>query len=261
MPLAYRIFGLMTALWVAGCASVPETRFYTLSVPPEQSETKIAARDSSIPIFIDVLPVSVPERLVRPQLIVRSKGSGAETQLFILEQDRWSSPFNYELRDAFATSIANQTGAVNEARSGRAPDQPGYRIAIELNQFDAIVGDRVQARFGWTITRSPDGRSAACYAAITEPVSGGIEGVVKGIQGAVASAASDISRNLIELDMGQAPKCVPRLNYQLDYLTPRPGRILPDAPTEILQQLHFLDRIAQQPTPAADCSSASIRRS
>src|SRR5437879_3464881 len=112
--MVYSIFGVMTALLVTGCASVPETRFYTLSAPPEPSETKIAARDSSIPIFIDVLPVNVPERFARPQLVVRSKGSGAETQLFILEQDRWSSPFNYELRDAFATGIANQTGAVNE---------------------------------------------------------------------------------------------------------------------------------------------------
>lgn len=210
MPLAYRIFGVMTALLVAGCASVPEARFYTLSVPPEPSEIKIASRDASIPIFIDVLPVKVPERLARPQLVVRSRGSGSETQLFILEQDRWSSPFNYELRDAFATGIANQTGAVNEARRGQALDQPGYRIAIELSQFDAIVGDRVQARFGWTITRSTDGRSAACYAAITEPVSGGIEGVVRGMQRAVASMVADISTNLIELDMGRAASCVPQ---------------------------------------------------
>ncbi|MDE2366002.1 MAG: membrane integrity-associated transporter subunit PqiC, partial [Betaproteobacteria bacterium] len=141
---------MMAALLAAGCASVPETRFYTLSVPPGSSETKITSRDSSTPIFIDVLPVNVPERLARPQLVVRSAGAGPETQLFILEQDRWSSPFNYELRDAFVTGIANQTGAVNEARGTYAPDQPGYRIAIELGQFDAIVGDRVQARFGWT---------------------------------------------------------------------------------------------------------------
>jgi uncharacterized lipoprotein YmbA len=208
--LPYGVFGVMTALLAAGCASVPETRFYTLSIPPGPSEIKIASRDASTPIFIDVLPVNVPERLARPQLVVRSKGPGLETQLFILEQDRWSSPFNYELRDAFATGIANQTGAVNEARRGRVFDQPGYRIAIELSQFDARVGDRVQARFGWTITRSTDGRSAACYATVTEPVSGGIEGVVKGMQRAVASMVVDISTNLIELDMGRAASCIPQ---------------------------------------------------
>jgi|SRR3954447_7190012 uncharacterized lipoprotein YmbA len=205
--LARSVFAMITALLAASCASVPETRFYTLSVRSEPSGLKGLPRDSSIPIFIDVLPVNVPERLARPQLVVRSRGSGPETQLFILEQDRWSSSFNYELRDAFASGIANQTGAVNDARRTRAPDQIGYRIAIELSQFDAIVGDSVKARFGWTITRPADARSAACYAEITEPATGGIEGVVEGVQRAVASVVADVSKNLIELDTGHVPTC------------------------------------------------------
>jgi uncharacterized lipoprotein YmbA len=198
---------MMMASLTAGCASVPETRFYTLSVESESSEIKVLPRDLSNPIFIDILPVNVPERLVRPQLVVRSRDSGPETQLFILEQDRWSSPFNYELRDAFTSGIANLTGAVNRARRGRTPDQIVYRIAIELSQFDAIIGDSVKARFSWTITRPADVRSAACYAVITEPVAPGVEGVVGGVQRAVASVVADISKNVIELDMGRVPTC------------------------------------------------------
>jgi uncharacterized lipoprotein YmbA len=203
-----RIAALLSLLLVAGCASVPETRFYTLSVPSQPPEIEVISRDSPTPIFIDVLPISVPERLVRPQLVVRSGGSGLQAQLFILEQDRWSSPFNYELRDAFASGIASQIGAVNNARGIRTPDQISYRIAIELSQFDAIVGDRVQTGFGWTITRSTDGRSIACHAAITEPIAGGIEGVVAGIQRVVASVVADVSKNLIELDSDRVPTCV-----------------------------------------------------
>ena len=200
-------FFMMMALMTVGCASVPETRFYTLSVESESSEIKVLPRDLSNPIFIDILPVNVPERLVRPQLVVRSRGSGPETQLFILEQDRWSSPFNYELRDAFASGIANLTGAVNRARRGRTPDQIVYRIAIELSQFDAIIGDSVKARFSWTVTRPADARSAACYAVITESVAPGVEGVVGGVQRAVASVVAGISKNVIELDMGRVPTC------------------------------------------------------
>ncbi len=207
MPKAGSLFGMIAALLAAGCASVPETRFYTLSVPSEPSEIEVS-RDSSTPIFIDVLPISVPERLARPQLVVRSGGSGPQAQLLILEQDRWSSPFNYELRDAFTSGIASQIGAVNDARGIRKPDQISYRIAIELSQFDAIVGDSVQAGFGWTITRSTDGRNIACYAAVTEPVTGGIEGVVAGVQRAVASVVADVSKNLIELDSDRVPTCV-----------------------------------------------------
>ena len=207
------VYGMIAAaLLAAGCASAPETRFYTLSDPPQSSEPKdslprsLPSSSSPGPIFIDVMPVTVPERLARPQLVVRTKGQ--ETQLFILEQERWSSHFNYELRDAFATRIANQIGAINETRGSRSPDQPGYRIAIELSKFDAIVGDQVQARFSWTITRTTDGRNAACYSTLSEPVSGGIGGVVKGVQRMVSSVAADISRNLIELDTGLAATCV-----------------------------------------------------
>lgn len=202
--------GMITALLAAGCVSVPATRFYTLSVPSEPSEVGDTSRHSSpssTPIFIEVMPVNVPERLARPQLVVTSQGPEQETRLFILEQDRWSSHFNHELRDAFAIGIAKRTGAVNETRGIRALDHPTYRIAIELSQFDAIVGDKVQARFGWTITRSTDGYNAACYSVVSEPAGGGIDGVVKGVQRAVSSVAADVSRNLIELESGHAATC------------------------------------------------------
>jgi len=197
-------FFMMIALLPTGCASVLEARFYTLSEPPEM---KALPRDLSTPIFIDILPVNVPERLARPQLVVRSRDSGPETQLFILEQDRWSSPFNYELRDAFASGIANLTGAVNRAQRSRAPDQIVYRIAIELSQLDAIIDDSIKARFSWTVTRSTDARSTACYEVITEPVAPGVEGIVEGVQRAVASVVAGISKNVIELDMDRIPTC------------------------------------------------------
>lgn len=161
---------------------------------------------SSKPIFIEVMPVNVPERLARPQLVVRLPGSEQEAQLSILDQDRWSSHFNYELRDVFTTGITNRTGAINETR-GISADQHRYRITIELSQFDAIVGEKVQARFGWTITRSTDGRNAACYSKISEPVGEGIVGVVKGVQRVVSSVSADVSKNLTELEIGQETTC------------------------------------------------------
>ncbi|PTR05787.1 hypothetical protein C8R32_11633 [Nitrosospira sp. Nsp5] len=209
-PMTRGILGMVGALLAAGCASVPDTRFYTLSVPSKPSEVTDASQRSPAPIYIEVMPVNVPERLARPQLVVRSRGSGDETQLFILEQDRWSSHFNKELRDAFTTGIAEQTGAVNDVRGVHKPDQPVYRIAIELNEFDAIVGDRVQARFGWAITRSNDGRGAVCYAVISEAASGGIGGVVKGVQRAVSNVVAEVSKNLVELESGRAATCVPQ---------------------------------------------------
>jgi uncharacterized lipoprotein YmbA len=205
----YVAYGAVILAALAGCASIAETRFYTLSGSPGLSEARDSSSPlSSGPIFIDVMPVNVPERLARPQLVVRSRGQAP--QLFILEQDRWSSHFNHELRDAFVTQIASRTGAINETRGSRMPGQTGYRIAVELGQFDAVVGEAVNARFAWTITRTTDGRGAACYSEVAEQVGGGIDGVVEGVRRAVSRVAAEISRTLVELDTGQAAACSPR---------------------------------------------------
>lgn len=196
------------ALLAAGCASIPEARFYTLAEPSgisEASDSRLSL--SSKPVFIDVMPVRVPERLARPQLVIRTQGQAS--RLLILEQDRWPSHFNHELRDAFTTQIASRIGAISETRGRRRPDQPAYRIAIELSQFDAVVGKVVNARFDWIITRTTDNRGAACYSELSEPVSGGIDGMVGGVRQAVSRVAGEISRNLAELDTGQAVVCPP----------------------------------------------------
>ena len=92
-------------------------------------------------------------------------------------------------------------------RRGRLAGQPIYRIAVELSQFDATVGGRVNARFDWTITHSTQARSAACYSVISESAGDSIESLVKGIQHVVAAAAESISENLMQLNGGGAASC------------------------------------------------------
>jgi uncharacterized protein len=198
---------LLAALALAaGCASVGEkTRFYTLSVPSDMREKDPHPGYSATPIFIEVMPVSVPERLARPQLVVSIKGE--EGELRVLELARWSSPFNHELRDALAAAIAGKVGAIKVIRGGRLPGQPVYRIAVELSQFDATIGGRVNARFDWTITSLTQGRNASCYSVISEAAGRDVESLVKGIQDVVATAAGRIGENLGELNDGGAATC------------------------------------------------------
>ena len=184
---------------LAGCSVTP-TRFYTLAAPSAVSTSKpIAAQN----IYIEVPAVGVPERLARPQLVVRAQN----TRVDILEQDRWSSPFNYELRDALASGLADRLGAVDVTRGGRPSGAPAYRIAIDLREFDAAPGDKVQALFGWTITRSDDGRSTSCQLAVAEPVSGGIDALVAGVQRAIAKTVDGIATDVGALAAGNPTQC------------------------------------------------------
>lgn len=197
------VFIAAAALVLAGCASRP-TRFYTLQAPP-LAATPATAQNARL--FIEVSPIALPERLARPQLVVRSSGANAGTRVDILEQERWSSPFNNELRDALASGIASRLGATDVSRSGRPTDQPVYRIAIELREFDAAPGDKVQATYGWTITRSDNAKTGACQLTVAQPVAAGIDALVLGVQRTVADAADAIAASVGSFKSGAAPAC------------------------------------------------------
>ncbi|MGS0741325.1 PqiC family protein [Glaciimonas sp. GG7] len=193
-----RLYTIVTALLLTGCAITP-TRFYTLATAPQLKTLNTATKN----IYIEVPAIGVPERLARPQMVVRTQ----QTQVAILEQDRWASSFNYELRDALASGLANRLGAVDVSRGGRPAGLPVYRIAIELREFDAAPADKVQALFGWTISRSDDGKSAACQLAVTEPVGASMDALVAGVQRAVAEAVVSIARDVTGLAAGNTMPC------------------------------------------------------
>lgn len=206
----YTIFVLILAAMLSACVTSTSTaRFYTLAndiSPKNQAENMPPAA----PIAIEVLPIKVPERLKRPQLVITSKNS---SQLKILEHDRWASSFNDELQDAFVSGISNQLNAIDISRGGRVANQPTYRVAIVLQQFNATPGEQVQANFGWTITRlNADARSAgnntlSCHATISKMVGSDIDAVVKGVQETVADAIQVIAANVRSINNGEAGKC------------------------------------------------------
>jgi uncharacterized protein len=199
------VLALLTTL--VACASPASTRFYTL-INHAQTKPIVASKDT--PIAIEVLPVRVPEHLKRPQLVLTSKNI---SQLKILEQDRWSSAFNDELHDAFVSGITNQLGAIDISHGGRAANQSTYRIAIVLQQFNAIPSEQVQTNFAWTITRlnadssSGDNPSLSCQSVVSKTVGSDINAVVIGLQEAVADVTNAISANVTSLNTGRNATC------------------------------------------------------
>ncbi|QBP76736.1 membrane integrity-associated transporter subunit PqiC [Herbaspirillum huttiense] len=192
----------LAAALLAACGSSPPTQFYTLAVPADGAVARTASQGPQT--FIEVMPVSVPERLARPQLVVRSDATRVE----VLEQDRWSSPFNNELRDALSAGVAAKLGAIDVSRGGRPADQASYRINVELRDFDAARNGQVQASFGWTITRSDDRRGAACRLTVVERVGGGANSdVVAATQKVVERAVQAIADNVRALQAGQGGQC------------------------------------------------------
>lgn len=184
---------------LTACASSPPSTFYTLT-----GTSSSAGAPTAAPLFIEMLPVSVPERLARPQIVLRS----GNTQLDIREQDRWASPFNAELRDALSAGIAAKTGGTDITKSGRPLAGKTYRIAVDLQQFDAVAGKEVRTVFGWTVTGIDGGKSVVCKVAVNEQVSQpGVEGIVASVQRVVDRVATTIAGNIVELNKQQIASC------------------------------------------------------
>ncbi len=186
---------VLAALALAGCATPPATRYYSLA--------PAALPSPASTLQIEVPPIALPERLVRPQLVVRSASHPFE----VLEQHRWAAPFPSELHDALASGIAQQLGAIDVSTGGRLASQPVYRIAVQLRQWDAALDQQVQASFSWTLRRSDGTRSLACQWSQSEPVGAGIAALAQGAQRLTQRAAHSMAAAVKALDADANALC------------------------------------------------------
>lgn len=194
------------ALLMAGCASTAP-QYYSLADTAAPVRAVSAPASGAAPAYIELAPVAMPERFARPQLVVRGKGGAGSAEVDILEQHRWSSSFENELRDALGSGIAGRLGAVDATRFARPRGQPALRIAVQLRQFDAVEGSRVDASFNWTIRSTEEGATAACQLSLSEPVGSGIGALAQGMQRVTARLSDAVARSAAAMQANQAPPC------------------------------------------------------
>jgi uncharacterized lipoprotein YmbA len=213
LPRAARwLSAIAAATLLAACAS-PEPRLYTLAQGAEASTAPMtgsvvtvanaanaanaagttALAAASQPIWIEVAPVRVPERLNRRQLVVRD---GAGDELTLLEMSRWSSPLPDELRDALSQRLQVVLGAVDIYQQGLSDVQPLFRITTDVIRMDAQLGQRAGTTINWTVRRLPDGKMVAGRTQADLPAPGGVDGVVAAYRQAVADTATDIAAGM-----------------------------------------------------------------
>jgi uncharacterized lipoprotein YmbA len=177
----------------AGCASKPDN-YYTLASPVAAAEAAPSTLGSAAPLYIELAPVAVPERFARPQMVVRQPNGSVQVE--VLEQHRWAASFENELRDALASGIAGRLGALDVTKGGRQSSQPVWRIAVQLQQFDAVDGGRVDASFNWTLRRSDEARTVVCQLNLGEAVGSGMDAVAQGAQRVTSAAAAAMARSV-----------------------------------------------------------------
>ena len=174
----------------SGCARSPRVNFYTLSaMAPEAASPATPLRT------VAVGPVTLPELVDRPQLVIRV----AADRVDIVETERWAEPLKSEIPRLLAENLARllRPARVSTIDQGESRDAE-YRVLVDIQRFESELGKGVTLDALWSVGR---GLSIAAprkgRSLVHEPADGtGYEALVAAHGRALAALSGDIARAL-----------------------------------------------------------------
>jgi len=183
------VLGILAAA-AAGCAS-PRSDFYALS--PSSKAVPATAEYS-----VSVGPVSVPEIVDRPQIVVRT----GPNEVFIDEFHRWGSP----LRDDIARIVAENLSALLGAPQVSVFRHPTstaatYRAAVDVMAFESVPGGSAALDAVWLVRGAGDRAVVPGRTTVREAVSGdGFAALVAAHSRALGTLSGDIADAIRRLE-------------------------------------------------------------
>lgn len=190
-PAAARVAGLGTALGIvaltlAACSS-PSSRFYTLSAG--DTSTQPVATVANPAFLIEVPPVDVPPQVAKNQMVVQT----GETQVRVLEEERWASLPGDEIRRALSNVLTQQLGTFDVYGTPYPDRVPVYRISVNVQRFESWPGSHALIDAVWSVRAVRTQAVLTCRSVVSQPVSGSYDALAEGHRRAVRQIATQIS--------------------------------------------------------------------
>ena len=189
----------VVAVLLAGCASAPAERFYSLSNGMGVAEAP-AARAA---YYIELPAVTVPQQVARSQMVVTTSAG----RIDLLEQERWSSPPASEIGQALSLAISGELGTIDVFRTPTPDSAPVYRISANVQRFESSPGQYALIDAVWSVRLVGSTKVLTCRSVANETVGTGYDALVAGHRRAVARIASDISKVVRGLAANAPPPC------------------------------------------------------
>jgi uncharacterized protein len=167
-----------------GCTSAP-VRYYTLTPTPDKT---LPASETTL--TIDVRVVHTPPQLNRAELMVRT----GPTEVTLLDNERWASPVNDEIKDALRLELQGRLGRM----TGLRPAFAKLTLDIDVQRLEAKFGRYALLDASWSATlsatgqRSNDARVRTCTFQADEKIDAGYAEIVEGYQREIAALADAI---------------------------------------------------------------------
>ena len=169
---------------MSGCASAP-AKFYTLNSTATADPATPAARYAVL-----VGPVSIPASVDRPEFVVQVKTNQVEVNEF----NRWAAPLSDSIARAIAGDLAVLLGTSDVAVAPLANFRPAYRVTINVQRFDSILGKSVVIQAVWAVHAIAGGNVRAGRSVVEETVQGsGFDALAAAHSRALAAVSADIA--------------------------------------------------------------------
>jgi len=184
---------------LTGCAGSPPASYYTL-LP--SANTMTPAPGTAVPgapaFALEIMPVNVPLQVDQPQIMLRT----ADDALSPMYSQRWASPLAEELQTALSHAMTATLGAPDVSALGASAGFPVWRVQVDVQRFDMLLGGPALIDATWRIRQSgaARGKSAAtaavllCRSLVQIPAPGAdLPALVLAQQRAVMALAQTIS--------------------------------------------------------------------
>jgi uncharacterized lipoprotein YmbA len=186
--LTVGMLAVCLAVALAGCSRSPRVTFYTLE-PGAQVETAAAA--TAIPT-VAVGPVTLPEVVDRPQLVVRVSANRVD----ILETHRWAEPLKSEIPRLIAENLGRLLGSSRvSSYLQHAGADADYRVLVDIQRFESSPGEAVTVEAVWSLRRAAGGAPKTGRSLVREPVGAeGYDPLVAAYGRALLAVSHDLAR-------------------------------------------------------------------
>lgn len=184
------------AFVLSGCASSPKTTYYTLSAAPIAP-----AVTNKQNMRVMVGPISLPDMVDQPQLVVQSSDNEVKLQ----EYHRWAGSLKSNVARVIAANLARDLGTTNVwSFSQTTQTNFDFQVLIDVQNIESKLGESVVLDVLWTIKpkTSPTYKSAPTQVKmgrslvrvpVTDP---GVEALVAAQSKAFALASADIAKDV-----------------------------------------------------------------
>ena len=186
--LTVGMLAVCLAVALAGCSRSPRVTFYTLE-PGAQVETVAAA--TAVPT-VAVGPVTLPEVVDRPQLVVRVSANRVD----ILETHRWAEPLKSEIPRLIAENLGRLLGSSRvSSYLQHAGADADYRVLVDIQRFESSPGEAVTVEAVWSLRRAAGGAPKTGRSLVREPVEAkGYDPLVAAYGRALLAVSRDLAR-------------------------------------------------------------------